>query len=126
MSGQMDLFGGEMNGQISLFDSNGEEPAVGEYVTDGGSIIPHIMRKSYIGKKVLIDVHTQSQNPLYQVGILEGYIPYEGRMRAIIFTGKKQRILETFYPGIEIREVEKIDRVELARELIGKRIVPAG
>lgn len=91
--------------QLSLFDMPElrREPEVGEYVKECGAVICHIMRRSYIGKKVLIDVSTKSMT-MFQCGILEDYIPYEGRMRSIIFTGKKQRSLVTHYPGIEIFE----------------------
>ena len=79
------------------------EPAVGEYVKDNGAVICHIMRPHYIGKKVLFSVSTQSYR-MFQCGILEKYIPYEGTWRSIIFTGKKQRTLLTHRPGIEIFE----------------------
>ena len=105
-----------MDGQISLFDQ--PEAEVGSFQTHCGAAIPHIMRPAYIGKPVLIDVHTQSQKPLYQVGILENYIRYEGRWRAIVYTGKKQRQLVTMYPGIELHELEPIDRIELSRRIL--------
>ncbi len=91
--------------QLSLFDMPElrREPEVGEYVKEPGAVICHIMRRGYIGNKVLIDVSTRSM-PVFQCGILEGYIPYEGRMRSIVYTGKKQRALVTHYPGVEIYE----------------------
>ena len=110
-----------MEGQISIFDwmpeavpdqtkpqkyvpkDYGPEPEVGEYVKDTGMVICHIMRPSYIGKKVLIDKSTRSRS-IYQCGILEDYIPYEGYMRSIVYTGQKQRSLITHYPGVEIFE----------------------
>lgn len=85
---------------MSLFDM---PKTIGRYVTDHGAVICHIMRPAYIGREVVIDVSTQSHE-WYQVGILENYIPYEGRWRAIVYTGKPQRSLITFYPGIEIYE----------------------
>ena len=92
--------------QISIFDwmpTAQVEPEVGEYVTEHGANICHIMRPSYIGKKVVFDVSTQSRRS-YQVGILEKYIPYGEYWRSIIYTGKKQRTLLTHYPGKEIFE----------------------
>lgn len=92
--------------QLNLFDVCEQlktEPEVGEYVKEPGAVICHIMRRGYIGKKVLIDVSTTGMT-MFQCGILEDYIPYEGRMRSIVFTGKKQRSLITHYPGIEIFE----------------------
>lgn len=114
-----------ISGQMSLFDMprSGRKP--GDYQKTCGAIIPHIMREAYIGSFVLYDVHTQSQRPLFQLGILEKYIPYEGKMRAVIYTGKTQRALVTFYPGIEIWEPEPIDRAELAREINGLSRTPA-
>lgn len=50
-----------------------EEPEVGQWVYKTGAPIPHIMRRSYIGKKVLMDKSTQSQR-CYKVGILEDVI----------------------------------------------------
>lgn len=91
--------------QLSLFDLPGmrREPDVGEYVRECGAVICHIMRSGYIGRKVLIDVSTQSV-AMFQCGILEDYIPYEGRMRSIVYTGDRQRSLITHYPGVEIYE----------------------
>ena len=64
--------------QLSLFDMPElrQEPDVGEYVKECGAVICHIMRRGYIGRKVLIDVSTRS-NTWFQCGILEDYIPYE-------------------------------------------------
>ena len=101
--------------QMSLFDFMPTlmvEPEVGEYVKECGAVIPHIMRKGYIGKKVLIDVSTQSCT-CYQVGILEKIVParYWGDgewiecERSIVYTGKKQRSLISHYPwATELRE----------------------
>lgn len=100
-----------MTGQMSIFDwmpSALPEYEVGEYVTITGAIIPHIMRPSYIGKKILIDVSTQHMT-LYQVGILEKYIPHEGCYRSVVFTGERQRKLITHYPGREIYECRPWD-----------------
>ena len=92
--------------QMTLFDwmpTVQPEPEVGEYVTECGAVIPHIMRPSYIGSRVLYDCSTQSRR-WYRVGILEKYIPHEGRWRSVIYYGKKQRSLVTHYPGVEIFE----------------------
>lgn len=79
------------------------EPEVGAWVTEHGAVICHIMRPSYIGSRVVFDCSTWSMR-IFRVGILEAYIPHEGRMRSIIYTGSRQRTLLTHYPGIEIYE----------------------
>lgn len=109
--------------QMTIFDWMPEcqpEPPVGAWVRTHGQIIPHIMRKSYIGRKVCIDVSTEN-NEIYQVGILEDYIPYEGRMRSVIYTGKKQRQLVTHYPGVEIFECLPWNAYEERNRAIGRR-----
>ena len=90
--------------QLSLFDFI--DPEVGEYVEDHGIIICHCMRKGYIGRKILVDKST-SGHDWFQVGILEDYIPYEGRWRSIVYVGEKQRLLVTHYPGVDIFEVRR-------------------
>ena len=80
-----------MEGQLSIFDwmedfdpakeakqaaglpEQTEEPEVGQWVYKTGAPIPHIMRRSYIGQKVLMDKSTKSQR-CYKVGILEDVI----------------------------------------------------
>lgn len=105
-----------MDGQMRLFDfmpTMMVEPQVGEYVTEPGMVICHIMRPGYIGRKVLVNKSTVGMQ-IYQVGILENVIDIEGRDRSIVYTGQKQRQLITHYPGIEIYEVlpwEAYDRV---------------
>lgn len=98
--------------QMSIFDLSEktdrsipetEEPKVGEYVSGHGANICHVMRPSYIGKKVIYDCSTK-RHEWFRCGILEKYIPYEGHMRSIIYTGERQRVLLTHYPGIEIYE----------------------
>ena len=92
--------------QLTLLDwmpTAQPEPEVGAFVEECGAVIPHIMRPNYIGKKVLYDCSTESHT-VFKCGILEDYVPYEGKMRSIIYTGKKQRALVTHYPGIEIYE----------------------
>lgn len=91
--------------QLSFFDQNAE-PSVGDYVESHGAVICHIMRPAFIGKNIVVDKSTQSHE-WYQLGVLEDYISYEGRFRAIVYTGERQRQLITFYPGIEIYEAEK-------------------
>ena len=99
-----------MTGQMTIMDwmpevcpGYGKEPEVGAYVHDHGQVICHIMRPAYIGKKVCIDVSTESRQT-WQVGILERYIPHEGTYRSIVYTGKPQRSLITHRPGTEIFE----------------------
>jgi len=79
------------------------EPDIGETVTRTGAVIPHIMRSGYIGRKVLYNISTQSMR-CYRCGILEEYIPYEGKMRSVIYYGKAQRALVTHYAGVNIYE----------------------
>ena len=107
--------------QLSLFDLPGlrQEPEVGEYTSEFGAVICHIMRSGYIGRKVLVDVSTRGMT-MFQCGILEDYIPYEGRYRSIVYTGKKQRKLITHYPGVEIRECLPWDHYEARERAIGR------
>jgi len=80
------------------------EPQVGEYVTEFGANICHIMRPAYIGKKVIYDCST-ANHAWYRCGILEKYFMREnGVMRSVIYTGERQRILYDHYPGREIWE----------------------
>jgi len=101
--------------QLSIFDwhpTMRQEPPVGDYIHKAGAVICRIMRKSYIGKKVAVDISTQNRK-CFQVGILEKVIPahyYQGDQiveteRSIVFVGKKQRLLITHYPGCELHEV---------------------
>lgn len=101
--------------QLTIFDWNPSvrtEPDIGTYTKEAGAVIPRIMRKSYIGKKVAVNISTQSRR-CFQIGILEKVIPahyYQGDQiveteRSIVFTGKKQRSLITHYPGCELHEV---------------------
>lgn len=114
--------------QMSLFDfmpTMMVEPEVGEYVDKCGAVIPHIMRRNYIGQKVLVDASTQSLT-IYQVGILEDVIPYyyyrDGQRtecdRSIVNVGRKQRLLITHMPGVEIRECLPWDAYQKRMETI--------
>ena len=112
-----------MQGQMNIFDympTLRTEPPVGTFITEPGATICHIMIPGYIGKKVAYDVSTESRT-LYKVGILEKYIPYEGRMRAIIYDGKQQRALVTLYPGKAIYEVLPWDSYPERNKAIGYR-----
>lgn len=104
--------------QLSLFDQPDHEPEIGEWFTETGAVISHIMRPNYIGKKVLINCSTQSRR-WYRCGILEKYIPHEGRMRSVVYTGDKQRSLITHYPGIEIYECLPWDAYEKRMKSLG-------
>ena len=109
--------------QMSLFDfmpTMMVEPEVGTYVKKSGMVICHIMRRGYIGRKVLVNKSTVG-NQIYQVGILENVIDIEGRDRSIVFTGQKQRQLITHYPGIEIYEVLPWDAYERRQDAIHHR-----
>lgn len=92
--------------QLTIFDwlpDLQEEPAVGEYVAKHGANICHIMRPSYIGRKVVYECSTHSRE-CFRVGVLEAYIPYEETYRSIIYVGEKQRILLTHRDGKDIYE----------------------
>lgn len=88
-----------------------EEPEVGQWVYKTGAPIPKIMRRSYIGKKVLMDQSTKSQR-CYKVGILERVdtsFYYHGDQkiecdRSVIYDGSRQRSYITHMPGQEIYE----------------------
>lgn len=123
-----------LEGQIGLFEwmpqalpaykppvdySKLVEPAVGEWVESTGAVICHAMRPSYIGRKVLVDMSTESHK-WYKVGLLENYIPYNGTFRSIVYTGTKQRSLVTHYPGVEIYEVLPWDAYKARVDSIGK------
>lgn len=100
-----------MYDQLTIFDWMPEacpEPEVGDYLEDCGPVICRIMRPSYIGRKVLIDVSTCG-HVWYQVGILEKVIEHEGHERSIVFVGQRQRKLIDHVPwnGAEIYEVRK-------------------
>ena len=109
-----------MTGQMDIFDCWPDlfEPEPGEFVTKHGQAIPHAMRKGYIGKKIVVDRSTQSHE-WYQVGILEKYIPYEkmGFWRAIIYVGKKDRLLYTTYDGGKIYELKPWNWEERKKKL---------
>lgn len=100
-----------IDGQLSIFDWMEEEPEVGQWVYKTGAPISHIMRRSYIGKKVLMDKSTQSQR-CYKVGILERVdtsFYYHGDQkiecdRSVIYDGSRQRSYITHMPGQEIYE----------------------
>ena len=105
---------------FDLFDQLKTEPDIGEYTHECGQVICHIMRRGYIGKKVLVDVSTQSLRNLFRCGILEDYIPYEGRMRSIVNVGDRQRLLITHYPGVEIHECLPWGSYEQRKKAVGK------
>lgn len=120
-----------MGQQMTIFDwlpTMQQEPEVGEFVEKCGQPIPHIMRKSYIGKKVLMDYSTSS-HVWYKCGILEKVIPafyWRGDERiecdrSIVYDGKKQRCLITHYPGHEIYECLPWDAYQDRIDAIGYR-----
>ena len=59
--------------QAAVIPEQIEEPEVGEWVYTRGAPISRVMRRSYIGKKVLMDKSTSSKE-CYKVGILEDVI----------------------------------------------------
>lgn len=112
-----------MSGQMTIFDwmpSAQDEPEVGTYVTEHGQAICHIMRNSYIGKKVVYDCSTKSHK-WYRVGILEKYFEREGVMRSVIYIGSKQRILYDHYAGREIFECLPWDAYTARMAAIGTK-----
>ena len=95
------------------------EPEVGEWVDKCGAVIPHIMRRSYIGKKVVMDKSTSSHK-WFRVGVLEKVVTgfyYDGDKKIecdmlIIFDGSRQRNIITHWPGREIYECLPWDAYE--------------
>ena len=125
-----------MQGQMTIFDWRPDaqpEPEIGATIREHGQNICHIMRPSYIGKKVCFDVSTESRRNLFLVGVLEGILPtyyyhlvgekYARRdcERAIIYTGQKQRSLVTLHPGREIYECLPWDAYPERTAAIGRR-----
>lgn len=75
---------------------------------DHGAAICHIMRPSYIGKKIVID-RSEPGCECYQVAILVDYIQLT-TPRAVVNTGKTETEVITFRPGVEIYEIERRER----------------
>lgn len=101
--------------QMHLFDfiDKAKEPEPGEWVDGHGPVIPHIMRRGFIGKKIVMDYSTQSHK-WYKVGILEKvltdkYWSSDGKWvecdRSIVYDGQKQRCSILHMPGSEIFEL---------------------
>ena len=111
----------QLKGQMSLFDFL--EPEGGKWVTKHGAAIPHIMRPSMIGKKVVYPCGTQSRPNDCRVGVLEKYIwnPDNECMRSIIYTGKTQRTLFDHKNGRNIYECLEWDAYPARMSNIGKR-----
>jgi len=122
----------EMTGkQMTIFDwmpTMQQEPEVGEYVKKCGAVIPHIMRRSYIGQKVLVNTSTQSLVS-YKCGILKDVIKtfyWHGDQRiecdrSIVSYGRNRESLITHMPGQEIYECLPWDAYEKRMEAIGRR-----
>lgn len=116
--------------QLSIFDWQNEqrtpqeviEPEVGEWVENHGANICHIMRSSYIGKKVIMDKSTENHK-WFQCGILEKYFfnAGSGRWRGVIYHGERQRALYDFFPGHEIFECLPWDAYPKRMEAIGRK-----
>ena len=116
--------------QLTIFDwmpTLRKEPEVGAWVTEHGQVIPHIMRRSYIGQKVVMDKSTQSMEA-YKVGILEKVLTdfywHGDEMvecdRSIVFDGGKQRNNILHMPGVEIFECLSWDAYPERMKGIGK------
>ena len=125
-----------MQGQMTIFDWRPDaqpEPEIGATIREHGQNICHIMRPSYIGKKVCFDISTESMRNLFRVGVLEKIVPahywqlvggkYERRDcdRVIIYDGKKQRSLISLMPGQEIYECLPWDAYPERMAVIGRR-----
>lgn len=119
-----------MTEQLTLWDwmpTAQPEPEVGAWVEKCGAVIPHIMRKSYIGKKVLMDYSTTSIT-VYKVGILEKVLKgfyWHGDQKvecdlSIIYDGTRQRCMITHYPGHEIYECLPWNAYEARNKAIGR------
>lgn len=97
--------------QAAVLPEQIEEPEVGAWVYTRGAPISRVMRRSYIGKKVLMDKSTQSMDA-FKVGILERVdtsFYYHGDQkiecdRSVIYDGSRQRSYITHMPGQEIYE----------------------
>jgi len=123
-----------MRGQLSIFDWMPEtqvEPDAGEWVTEHGAIICAVMRRSYIGKKVVMDKSTSSMTG-YQVGILEAVVEskyYDARNerwvkcdRSIVNDGSRNRNYVDHRPGIEIYECLPWDAYPERNKAIGGKL----
>lgn len=121
-----------MTEQLTLWDwmpTAQPEPEVGAWVEKCGAVIPHIMRKSYIGRKVLMNKSTQSMT-VYKCGILEKVVPsyywhddqrIECEM-SIVYDGSKQRNMISHYPGGgEIYECLPWNAYEERNKAIGRK-----
>ena len=87
----------EIPGQMTIFDlmPKNTEPEVGEYVTEHGAVICHVMRPGYIGKKVVYSCGTESMPNLCRVGVLEKYFWNHNAScwRSVINPGTKHCVL---------------------------------
>lgn len=127
-----------MQGQMTIFDwrpDAQQEPEIGATIREHGQIICHIMRPSYIGKKVCFDISTESRRNLFRVGVLEeileehywrlnlstGQYKQEPCDRVVVYTGKKQRSLISLMPGREIYECLPWDAYPERMRAIGGR-----
>lgn len=120
-----------MIGQMTIFDwmpSVQEEPEVGAWVEHHGAVISGIMRRGYIGKKVVMDKSTTSHK-WYKVGILENVLIdhyWDGDReiicdRSIIFDGSRQRSSILHMPGQNIYECLPWDAYPERMAAIGNR-----
>lgn len=120
-----------MQGQMTIFDwmpSAQEEPEVGAWVEHHGAVICGIMRRGYIGKKVVMDKSTESHK-WYKVGILEDVQTayyYHGDQkvecdRSVIFDGSRQRNFVLHMPGQNIYECLPWDAYPERMAAIGNR-----
>ncbi len=88
-----------------------KEPKIGEWVYKRGAVISRVMRRSYIGRMVLMDYSTQSQE-VYKAGILEDVImgkmwnghEYVECEMSIVNDGTKTRCQVNHTTGNEIFE----------------------
>jgi hypothetical protein len=89
-----------------MFDMTPQEPAPGDYVTQHGANICHIMRPGYVGSLVVYDCSTCGHT-WYRAGRLERYFEHEGHFRSVIYVGERQRILLDHVNGRDIFELAR-------------------
>lgn len=119
-----------MRGQLSIFDIDprcGPEPAPGEWVKTHGPVICHIMRRGYIGRKVVID-QSEWGHVNFLVGILERVETscyYRGDQKiecdmSVVNVGSEKRFNVIHWPGNEIFELYPFDWEERTKKKKGE------
>lgn len=110
--------------QLSIFDLvPAEAVKMGDWVTEHGPVIPHIMRPSFIGRLVVLDKSTVSHE-WFEVGRLVDYIECRGHMRSVVQIGKNHMNYIDHYeqPSIYHGEIYELSPKQWDSE--GHRWVP--